>query len=80
MSVSVRLVSVRVIADPIDIPMPRLLTVRDVQRLAQIGRRQSYELMRRVGTVQLGHSLRVRQIDLEAYFDRQRLPGADAAA
>ena len=72
--------SIRISPEVLQIPLPRLLKVGDVQRIAQIGRRQSYELMRRVGVVQLGHSLRVREVDLEAYFERRRLPGAEDAA
>ena len=53
-------------------PEPVLLTVRDVKARAQIGINEAYALMRQVGQIKLGRSVRIRAVDLDAHLEKLR--------
>jgi len=59
----------------VDLALPALLTVADIQRICRCGERQAYEIAHAAGTVRLGRSLRVRPEDLATYLGRVAVRG-----
>jgi excisionase family DNA binding protein len=54
--------------------LPRLLNSDDIATILNISKSMAYRLMRRgdIATIHLGHSVRVRPEDLEAFVSSRR--------